>query len=395
MNQLRMVDVQDVLAQGGDALSKASGDMLKLVDAEVLSEDGRRNFIARAVARYADGRARSVIVKATRSSAYDPGAANVLQASGLAKEWVACAFLASRAPNRGHGAALLAGDVTNGIMVCEDLGAHLRSLVDPLLKGTAQEAERALALYATAVGRLHADTIGCVDAYYQTLESVFGSGRSRLAPGWHLVKEAELVTQRIGGTPPASELDLLSSRLLDPSPWLTLIHGDPCPDNSLISDGRMRLIDYEYARPSHALLDGIYWRMGFPTCWCAGRTPADVAARIDASYRMELGKSIPQALDDRAYRIELTYMSVVWLFTCLSWRLDHALERDESWGIWSIRGRLLWYLEAVIEMTDAASVLPSTNRVAQAWLLELSRRWPDAVPLGLYPSFASKPHDFG
>src|SRR5499425_2204791 len=128
------------------------GDRLKLGDAEVLSEDNRRNFIARTVARYADGRARSVILKATRSSAYDPSAVNVLQASGLAKEWVACAFLASHAPNRGHGAALLAGDVTNGIMVFEDLGAHLRSLVDPLLKGAAQEAERALALYATAVG---------------------------------------------------------------------------------------------------------------------------------------------------------------------------------------------------------------------------------------------------
>ena len=43
MNQLRMVDVQEVLAQAGDALSKASGDMLKLGDAEVLSEDSRRN----------------------------------------------------------------------------------------------------------------------------------------------------------------------------------------------------------------------------------------------------------------------------------------------------------------------------------------------------------------
>jgi len=32
------------------------------------------------------------------------------------------------------------------------------SLVGPLLKGTAQEAERALKLYATALGRLHADT---------------------------------------------------------------------------------------------------------------------------------------------------------------------------------------------------------------------------------------------
>jgi len=388
MTQLRAVDVHDVLAQAGNALSMVSGDMLKLDDAEVLSHDSRRNFIARAVARYADGGARSVIVKATRSSAYDPVATDLLQTSGLAKEWVACALLARRAPSRGHGAALLAGDITNGIMVFEDLGSHLGSLVDPLLKGTAQEAERALHLYATAVGRLHADTIGCLDAYHQTFESIFGSGRPRRAPGWRLEKEAELVTQRIGGTPPASELHLLSSRLMDPGPWLTLTHGDPCPDNSLLSDARIRLIDYEYARPSHALLDGIYWRMGFPTCWCAGRTPADVAARIDATYRLELGKSIPLALDDRAYRIELTYMAAVWLFTCLSWRLDEALERDDRWGIWSIRGRLLWYLEAVIEMTDIARVLPGMNGVTQGWLWELRRRWPDAIPLGPYPSFA-------
>jgi hypothetical protein len=385
MSQLRAVDVTEVLAQAGEALSKASRDLIKLDDAEILSNDSKRNFIVRAVARYADGRVRSVIEKATRSPTYDPAAANVLQASGLAKEWVACAFLASHVPGHGHGAALLAGDVTNRIMVFEDFGARLDSLVDPLLKGTAREA------YATALGRLHADTIGCLEAYHQTFDSIFGPGRPRRPPGWRLAKEAELVAQRIGGTPPASELDLLSSRLMDPGPWLALTHGDPCPDNSLLVDERVRLIDYEFARPSHALLDGIYWRMGFPTCWCAGRTPADVAVRIDAAYRMELGTSIPLALDDRAYRIELTYMSVVWLFTCLSWRLDDALERDERWGIWSIRARLLWYLEAVIEMTDAANLLSGTNRVAQGWLLELRRRWPDATPLGLYPSFASKP----
>jgi phosphotransferase family enzyme len=391
MSQLRAVDVKEVLARAGEALSKASGDLIKLDDAEILSNDSRRNFIARAVARYGNGRARSFILKATRSPNYDPAAANVLQVSGLAKEWVACAFLASRVPGHGHGAALLAGDVANGIMVFEDLGARLASLVDLLLNGTAHEAEHALKLYATALGRLHVDTIGCLEVYHQTFDSIFGPGRPRRPPGWRLAKEAELVAQRIGGTPPVSELDLLSSRLMDPGPWLALTHGDPCPDNSLLVDERVRLIDYEFARPSHALLDGIYWRMGFPTCWCAGRTPADVAARIDAAYRMELGTSIPLALDDSAYRIELTYMSAVWLFTCLSWRLDDALEHDERWGIWSIRGRLLWYLEAVIEMTDAANLLPGMNRVAQGWLLELRRRWPDATPLGLYPSFASKP----
>jgi hypothetical protein len=391
MSQLRTVDVQEILARAEEALSTASGKMLKLGNVEVLSNDDRRNFIARATAHDVDDRARSVIVKATRSSTYNPTAANLLQASGLAKEWVAGAFLAAHASGRGHGSALLAGDVATGVVVFEDLGKHLPSLVDPLLKGTAQEAERALKLYATALGRLHADTIGCIDTYQETFESIFGSGRPRGALGWRLEKEAELVADRIGGILPANELEFLSSRLVDPGPWLSLTHGDPCPDNSLLVHESIRLIDYEFARPSHALLDGIYWRMGFPTCWCAGRIPSDVAARIDTTYRMELGNSIPPALDDNAYRIELTYMSAVWLFTCLSWRLDEALKRDEMWGIWSIRGRLLWYLEAVIEMTDATNVLPGMNRIARGWLLELQRRWPDATFLGLYPGFASKP----
>jgi len=391
MSQLRTVDVQEIIARAGEALSKASGGTVVLGELEVLSNDHRRNFIARAAARYSDGSARSVIVKATRSPSYDPMDENVLQASGLAKEWVACSFLAARAPGRGHGSALLAGDVAGGIMVFEDLGANLISLVDPLLNGTAQEAERALTLYATALGRLHADTVGCLDTHHETLQSVFGSGRPRRHPGWRVEKDAELVAHRLGGTLPARELELLSSRLSDPGDWLTLIHGDPCPDNSLLVDQRIRLIDYEFSRPSHALLDGIYWRIGFPTCWCAGRTPTDIAARVDAVYRAELSTAIPQAHEETVYRVELTYMAAVWLLTSLSWRLDQALERDERWGIWSIRGRLLWYAEAVIEMTDAAHVLPGINSAAQDWLSEMRRRWPDVYPLGLYPGFASKP----
>src|SRR5215510_11323501 len=146
MSEPRTVDVEEIIGRAGEALCKAFGDTVVLGEMEVLSNDARRNFIARAAARYSDGSARSVIVKATRSPSYDPVAENVLQASGLAKEWVACAFLAARAPGRGHGSALLAGDVANGIMVFEDLGTHLTSLVDPLLKGTAQEAECALEL---------------------------------------------------------------------------------------------------------------------------------------------------------------------------------------------------------------------------------------------------------
>jgi hypothetical protein len=389
MSELRTIDVEEIMARAGEALSKASARTVKLDEVQVLSSDDRRNFIARAAARYTDSSARSVIVKATRSPTYDPADENLLQTSGLAKEWVACALLAARA--RSHGAALLAGDVAGGIMVFEDLGSHLTSLVDPLLKGTAQQAEHALKLYATALGRLHSDTVGCHNTHHESFESVFGSGRPRRVSGWRVEKDAELVVDKIGGVPPASELALLSSRLSDPGPWLTLIHGDPCPDNSLLVGDHIRLVDYEFSRPAHALLDGIYWRLGFPTCWCAGRIPADVAARVDAAYRIELANSIPLALDDATYSAELAYMSAVWLFSSLAGDLDEALERDEKWGIWSIRGRLLWYLEAVSQMTDAASVLPGIHRSAQAWLSELRSRWPEATPLGLYPAFATKP----
>jgi hypothetical protein len=391
MSDLRIVDVPEIVAQAASALSRVSGCVVTIDEVQPLSDERRRNFIGRARAVDESGRIRSIIVKATRSSSYDPDAENALETSGLVREWVAAAYIAARAPGRGHGSALLAGDVPRGIVIFEDLGRDLPSLVDPLLKGTAEEAERALMLYATALGRLHADTADCLASHHETFQSIFGAGRSHRPSGQRVEKEADFVVDRLGGAPPASELEMLSMRLSDPGPWQCLTHGDPCPDNALIVDGSMRLIDYEHARPSHALLDGIYWQIGFPTCWCAGRLPADVASRIADVYRAEIAPAMPLALDDAAYRAELVYAATTWLFTCLSWRLEEALKEDSTWGIWSIRGRLLWYLQAVIDMTACADVLPGINGAAHGWLSELQRRWPDAEPLGLYPAFATSP----
>lgn len=391
MDELQIVDVQDVTARASSALSGVSGCMVRLDEVEPLGNDRRRNFVARARATYDDGRVRSVIVKATRSHSYDPAADNALEASGLVREWAATAYILARAPGRGHGAALLVGDVSRGLLVFEDLGANLGSLVDPLLKGTAAEAEHALTLYASALGRLHADTVDCLESHHATFQSIFGASRPRRPPGRCVGKQADFIVERLGGAPPASELELLSARLSDPGPWQSLIHGDPCPDNAMIVSGSMRLIDYEFARPSHALLDGIYWRIGFPTCWCAGRIPAEVATRIDDVYRAEIGRAMPLALDDAAYRVELAYAAAIWLFTSLSWRLEEALKENSTWGIWSIRGRLLWYLQTVIEMTASVNVLPGINAAAAGWLSKLQHRWPEASPLGLYPAFAPPP----
>jgi hypothetical protein len=147
-----------------------------------VSDERRRNFIGRARAVDESGHIHSIIVKATRSSSYDPDAENVLETSGLVREWVAAAYIAARAP--GRGSALLAGDVARGIMVFEDLGRDLASLVNPLLKGTAEQAERALMLYAKSIGRLHADTANCLASYHETFQSIFGAGRSFRPSSW-------------------------------------------------------------------------------------------------------------------------------------------------------------------------------------------------------------------
>jgi hypothetical protein len=68
-------------------------------------------------------------------------------------------------------------------MIFEDLGTDLTSLVDPLLRGTAEEAERALTLYATALGGLHADTADCLASHHETFQSVFGISRPRCRSG--------------------------------------------------------------------------------------------------------------------------------------------------------------------------------------------------------------------
>jgi hypothetical protein len=166
------------------------------------------------------------------------------------------------------------------------------------------------------------------------------------------------------------------------------VHGDPCPDNVLLVSGNFHLIDFEFAAPGHALFDGVYWRMGFPTCWCAGRIPDNVLARVEGAYRTQLGRAIAAALDDETYRSEVALIAAARLLGSLSWLLDDALKDDGEWGISTKRSRLLWYLEATIRMNEESDTFPGFVATARAWLADLRARWPGAAPLAFYPAFS-------
>jgi hypothetical protein len=387
MEPYRTFSEDDAIRAAEAALSRLDKRAVSIGEAKVLSDGQRRSLILRAVAVGSDGAATPIIIKATRAANYDPSSPEIYH-SGLAKEWAAGTLLARLSGDRSNHAVLLAADTAQGVLVFEDFGGELASLVHPLLHGSLADAEGALTAYAVALARLHVKTLGRQADHAEIVRSAFPSARiSPLGHGW-IEEVANKVLSLLGGAIPPGDLQLMQGRLERPGAWLSLVHGDPCPDNVLLAaDGSVHLIDFEFATPGHALTDAAYWRMGFPTCWCAGQVPRAVGGRIDRTYRAILSEFIPEAADDDVFEEESAIIGATWLFGSLGHMLGQALSEDTDWGVATRRSRILYYLESSIEMTARADVLRQTRRLAAIWLDDLRRRWPSSQPLAPYPAF--------
>ncbi|MGH3681869.1 MAG: hypothetical protein ACRDT2_16670 [Natronosporangium sp.] len=77
--------------------------------------------------------------------------------------------------------------------------------------------------------------------------------------------------------------------------------GDVCPDNNLLTDQGLRMVDFEGAGYHSVFLDAAYARMPFATCWCVFRLPAAVAARVEAACRAEVARGYPALVDDAVW----------------------------------------------------------------------------------------------
>lgn len=64
-----------------------------------------------------------------------------------------------------------------------------------------------------------------------------------------------------------------------------LLHGDPCPDNALHTQGGIRFVDFEQAALGDGLVELAYLRIGFPTCWCVTATPVPLLRQAEQAYR--------------------------------------------------------------------------------------------------------------
>jgi aminoglycoside/choline kinase family phosphotransferase len=392
MTDFRPFTLEDAVAVASAALSHASGRHVTIEAVRSIGEETRRNFILRARAVQDGKEPRSIIIKATRATSYDAAALNAYQTFGLAKEWAATSYLARHAPGQTATPVLLAYDLKQGVLVYTDMGEELTSLVVPLLHGDARQAEQALVAYAEALAALHRATIACRDDHSAILREGFPAAAIP-PPAHRWIEDVARVPHAVlGGEFPEDEAELILRHLRQPGCWQTLVHGDPCPDNVLLAaDGRALLIDFEFARPSHALFDAAYWRMGFPTCWCAGTVPAEVERRVDRAYCMVIADAVPQARDDNAFRRESAIIDAAWLLGNLAWLLPGALVEDAIWGRATNRSRVITYLQRAIRSAEEADILPRLRVLAADWHDDLRGRWPDTPPLSDFPAFSALP----
>jgi hypothetical protein len=384
-------DYGPLLRAAERVLAPTWGPEVRLGQATRLTAPARRNLLLRCPVLAGRGPA-SLIVKQVTSEAVSLAQADPGDVQRFCRDWAGAQFLSTIQAQAPHSPRFYGGDREAGFILLEDLGAHA-SLVDPLLHGEEADAVQALLGYAARLGALHRDTRGQEGAFtrlWQTLTPPAGSVTQevkRLAEQIRLLQDhVEHLGARVV---PAfgEEVATTLIALHTPGPFWAYLHGDPCPDNVVYTGAQVRLIDFEFGRFGHALCDGTYGHMLFPTCWCANRLPEPVVIQMETVYRTTLVPGCPAAADDRLFADAVVDACGYWVLRTLARHLPQVLDEDHPWGIAPIRPRLLSRLEAFVTTAETYQRRPAMRGTAQRVLEVLRRHWPATPPLPLYPAF--------
>jgi Phosphotransferase enzyme family len=309
----------------------------------------------------------------------------------LFNEWAGLRFLTETSCDAPPTPRFYAGDRDRGLIALEDLGVS-RRLDEALLGADPAYAAASLIAFAATLGRMHALTMG-KQAEFERIRGGLGPRKSKTGHdgGARLTTLLRNMCQ-LAGVEPAlgidEELRAVAHNLAEPGPFLAYLHHDPCPDNCLIHDDGLKLIDFEFGGYGHALQDGIYGRIHFPTCWCVNRLPEHVPLKMEEAYRSELINGCPEAPeladDERFYRavVEACAACVINSHNALT------LLEDHRWGISTMRQRALLRFDVFWKMTEEYGHLNSVGATVRTISDKLRAQWPaeaDAMPY--YPAF--------
>ena len=230
----------------------------------------------------------------------------------LFNEWAALQFLSKIGGDKPIAPKFIAGDAIQGLIAFEYV-SRARSFRDILRNSNAAERAHALLAHAQAMGRMHGSTYGrknewlslrtSLGTHYQAdTDSFYGILRTfrRFAT---LVGQSESIAVE-------SELSELQEILSNAEPFSALRHVDIAPQNYLLVDDGVKLVDFEYSSYGCFLLDAPLGPFPFPVRWECDEV---LAREIESVYRMELSCGFREALDDAIYYRGLLIAWIYWL----------------------------------------------------------------------------------
>src|SRR5579871_1891374 len=184
---------KELIARSRDLLARTFGGPVELGEAEVLREQYRNYVLRCAVQEAPPGAPASVVIKASvgeEESAYDPdNDTSDSTAWRFYNEWAGNQFLDACGGDPPHNARLLCGDRAHGFFILEDLG-NGECLADIVRGDDPQKAATAFLNYATALGRMHAATVGQEAAWRRTRLQIGGKEETRQSEGGKWLPES-------------------------------------------------------------------------------------------------------------------------------------------------------------------------------------------------------------
>lgn len=228
------------------------------------------------------------------------------------------------------GPELLAVDREFPLLVMADLGTA-PTLADLLLGSDPKAAERGLLAWARGLGRLAA--AGATRrAEFERLWARYDQGLpSWTHEPWIAQNAADLpAVLAAAGVEPAPGLAAELARIgtAGGERYSGFTPGDTCPDNNLLTDGGLRLIDFESACFQSVFLTAAYCRMPFATCWCVFEPPAALADEVERTFRAEVVASWPELAEDACWEQGMTEAVAVWTVDLTVGLLPRALPED-------------------------------------------------------------------
>ena len=291
-------------------------------------------------------------------------------------DWTSLEYLAASPAAAPLVPRFIGGDVAGRLFLMEDLGGS-RSLDDVLREPSRAAALTALDALARVSARLHAATRGDDERWFALRTSRPGArpGREVEADLW-LDRAAPALGAWIaafGARPPAgldAALHAVADSYARPGAWLAFTHGDPAPSNThLAADGSLRLIDFEYGAPRHALHDVTAWAVLCPL-------PRDAVAVVRDGYRAESGGAAH--FDGAAFDDGWTAMTVWRAVSMLSSIGPDALAADRPWvEQWTRREAALVVAERLRHETVGAPDLAPVATAADAIARAMRARFPE------------------